>query len=191
MRLNANTFGSSYDTTLSVYTGSRGNLNQIVCNDDAIGLQSRVSFDAIAGTTYYFSPGSFGGQVGGQLKFTVDLGVQIYLSINDTGSVTKTGLTTISGILKCSKPVSGGFLSIDLLQQKSIRSNSIAQGSNSISIDCISKTPWSMTFASTTSTIFGDGRANATANISFPDSSSAEAVQKSVINTISLTGKKR
>jgi hypothetical protein len=48
----ANTFGSSYDTTLSVYTGSPGALNQIACNDDAgFGLQSSVAFIAAAGVT--------------------------------------------------------------------------------------------------------------------------------------------
>src|SRR6266542_399336 len=33
--VNANTFGSNYDTTLSVYTGARGALTQVTCNDDA------------------------------------------------------------------------------------------------------------------------------------------------------------
>src|SRR5437588_137637 len=35
IRLEANTFGSGDDTTLSVYTGSRGALTQIACNEDA------------------------------------------------------------------------------------------------------------------------------------------------------------
>ena len=42
MRLEANTFGSGYDTSLSIYTGSRGALNQIACNDDAGILRSRA-----------------------------------------------------------------------------------------------------------------------------------------------------
>src|SRR4051794_11374697 len=33
VHLDANTFGSTYDTTLSVYTGSPGSLTQIACND--------------------------------------------------------------------------------------------------------------------------------------------------------------
>src|SRR5205823_8881895 len=55
MRIEANTFGSNYDTTLSVYRGTRGALTPIGCNDDSNGtLQSRVRFDAVAGTTYFF-----------------------------------------------------------------------------------------------------------------------------------------
>jgi hypothetical protein len=49
----ANTFGSNYDTTLSVYTGSPGTLTQIACNDDFDSLQSAVSFEAAAGTIYF------------------------------------------------------------------------------------------------------------------------------------------
>ncbi len=60
MVLRAHTFGSDYDTTLSVYTGSPGNLSQIACNDDALGLQSQVVFTATAGETYYFMVGAFG-----------------------------------------------------------------------------------------------------------------------------------
>lgn len=49
------TFGSDFDTVLGVYTGaSVDNLNTIAANDDAGGtLQSKVTFAATAGTTYY------------------------------------------------------------------------------------------------------------------------------------------
>lgn len=50
----ANTFGSNYDTILAAYAGSCGALSQISCNDDAVGAQSRVSFQTVAGATYYF-----------------------------------------------------------------------------------------------------------------------------------------
>ena len=49
------TRGSSFDTTLGVYTGSRVDaLNTIAENDDAdgLGLQSRVILNVTAGTTY-------------------------------------------------------------------------------------------------------------------------------------------
>jgi len=48
MAIEATTFGSDYDTVLSVYTGSRGALNLVpgACNDDYDGLQSRVVFNA-------------------------------------------------------------------------------------------------------------------------------------------------
>ena len=66
----ANTAGSNYDTTLSVYTGARGALTQIACNDDFYGLQSRVLVQLSAGTTYYFQLGGFFGQTG-NLVFNV------------------------------------------------------------------------------------------------------------------------
>lgn len=70
-RLTANTFGSDFDTVLSAYTGSRGALNRVACNDDAgNGFQSRIAFDATAGTTYYFMIGSF--DFGGQLSFALE-----------------------------------------------------------------------------------------------------------------------
>jgi hypothetical protein len=68
--LAANTVGSNYDTTLSVYTGARGALTQIACNDDFFGLQSRVLVHVSAGTTYYFQVGGFSGQTG-NLVFNV------------------------------------------------------------------------------------------------------------------------
>jgi hypothetical protein len=71
MIIDANTIGSSYDTTLSAYTGSRGALAQIACNDDYYGVQSRVSFNAFAGQTVFFMVGSFGGGPGGNLNFNV------------------------------------------------------------------------------------------------------------------------
>lgn len=73
--IEANTFGSGYDTVLSVYTGSRGALTQVpgACNDDFGGLQSRVVFEVTAGTTYHFLVGfccGFGRDGGGNLVFT-------------------------------------------------------------------------------------------------------------------------
>jgi hypothetical protein len=71
----ASTFGSSYDTVLSVYTGTRGALALVTCNDDSSGtLQSQVSFAATTGTTYFVMIGQCcgsGGSGGGQLTFDV------------------------------------------------------------------------------------------------------------------------
>ena len=49
-----NTYGSTYDTILAAYTGSCPALTQVACNDDSVGAQSRIAFQAAAGTTYYF-----------------------------------------------------------------------------------------------------------------------------------------
>jgi len=70
--LTANTFGSSYDTVLATYTGACGAFTAVpgACNDDTGGTQSRVSFPATAGTTYYFLVTSYT-NVGGTLKFSL------------------------------------------------------------------------------------------------------------------------
>jgi PKD repeat protein len=74
--LDADTFGSGFDTVLSAYTGTRGALEMVpgACNDDWNSLQSRVRFRATAGTTYYFLIGyccGNGGDGGGNLVFNV------------------------------------------------------------------------------------------------------------------------
>ena len=57
--LSVDTFGSRYDTVLAVYTGSRGNLRQRGCNDDAGSSQSKVNVATTAGTTYYIMVSSY------------------------------------------------------------------------------------------------------------------------------------
>jgi VCBS repeat-containing protein len=63
-----NTDGSTYDTTLAVFTGSTlGTLTLVAANDDAagFGLQSAVQFTAVAGTTYHFAVDGFKEAAGG------------------------------------------------------------------------------------------------------------------------------
>ena len=49
----ADTFGSGYDTLLSIHTGCPGTTgNTIACDDDTFGLQSAVTFQAEAGVPY-------------------------------------------------------------------------------------------------------------------------------------------
>lgn len=75
-RINANTIGSDFDTGIAVFTGTRGALTLIDCNDDLLLGRDRVSsvtFDAVAGTTYYFMVGSCCGTDGGNLVFNLKL----------------------------------------------------------------------------------------------------------------------
>lgn len=80
-RIAVDTFGSSYDTMLGLYSGSQSAPDLQDCNDDAQdGVQSQLLFDAVAGETVFISAGSFPstddpGQVGpgGDLVLTVDL----------------------------------------------------------------------------------------------------------------------
>ena len=54
-RVTIATASSNYDTVLAVFTGSRGALTRIACNDDESSsiYQSRGVVDLVAGTTYY------------------------------------------------------------------------------------------------------------------------------------------
>lgn len=67
----AETFGSDYDTTLSVYTGTQGSLTLLDCNDDFSGLQSRISFEASGGETYYLMVGGYDEASTGSLNLSV------------------------------------------------------------------------------------------------------------------------
>ena len=59
------TFGSNFDTMLAVYTGNALlNLSLVGENDDVGVLQSLVSVDAIAGTTYSITVDGFQGDAG-------------------------------------------------------------------------------------------------------------------------------
>jgi Trypsin/RTX calcium-binding nonapeptide repeat (4 copies) len=61
-----NTRESNFDTALAVYTGtSITGLTQLASNDDVIGSsQSKVTFRAVAGTTYRIAVDGFGGTTG-------------------------------------------------------------------------------------------------------------------------------
>lgn len=103
----ASTFGSDYDTTLSAYTGTRGDLVQIACNDDTGGLQSSVVVSVTAGEPVYFMVGAFASGPGGNLVFNVDLApppLEVSLAIDPFGGVDpRSGVATIRGTFSCSR----------------------------------------------------------------------------------------
>lgn len=146
MRVEANTFDSDYDTTLSVYTGTRGDLTQIACNDDAaFTLQSRVRFDAEAGETYHLMVGAFFGGPGGNLVFRMleappaPPPLELEVSIDPVGSVVPSqGVATISGTLTCSRPT---FVEVfGTLEQRAGRV--IIRGFFFDFVECDGTTPW-------------------------------------------------
>ena len=55
---------ASFDTALQVLSGSCGALAVVGCNNDACGVQSSLTWNAIAGTTYYIRIGAFQGAPG-------------------------------------------------------------------------------------------------------------------------------
>ena len=111
-----NTFGSAYDTTLYVLDESG---EVIACNDDAVDVQSRVVFAAVADGEYTVMVGSFAESPGGNLVIRaltsdtpppppppVPIGVE--LSINPVVALdTRTGAATLSGEITCSVEATG------------------------------------------------------------------------------------
>ena len=158
MRIAADTFGSDYDTTLSVYTGSRGNLNYIDCNDDVGGLQSRVVFDAMANETYYFMIGAYASGPGGNLVFNVDVApppLEFDLSVNPTGLVkASSGVMTIGGVVTCSRPALVEVFGSS--QQRAGRL--LIQGFFYTFTECDGETPWNAIFSGENG-IFKPGKA--------------------------------
>lgn len=144
MQIEANTVGSSYDTTLSAYTGVRGALAQLACNDDYYGLQSRIILDVEAGETYYFMVGAYYEGPGGSLNFHVDVApppFEMDLVVNDIGYVkASTGLMMLSGEVICSQPAW-----VDLygnVQQRAGRY--YIRGYFGNYFECSGETPWTV-----------------------------------------------
>jgi hypothetical protein len=109
IRISANTFDSDYDTGLSAYTGVRGDLVEVACNDDAgATLQSRVTIDAVAGQTIFFMVGAFASGPGGNLVFNVDVAppaLEAGATIDGFGTVNaSTGSAIVRGTVTCSRP---------------------------------------------------------------------------------------
>jgi len=61
---------STYDTVLAVFTGQRGSLQRIACNDDASGHEplSDLTFEVEPGQMYYIEVASYGNSPGGTLS---------------------------------------------------------------------------------------------------------------------------
>jgi hypothetical protein len=81
--ITADTFGSDYDTTLSVYRGAQGSLTELACNDDAgSGFQSQVVLPVVAAQTYYFMAAGPAG--GGSLVFNLDVSALPLIAVRAT-----------------------------------------------------------------------------------------------------------
>jgi subtilisin family serine protease len=104
--LAANTFGSDYDTVLAVFTGSRGALTRLACNDDYDSLLSFVSVNVNAGSTYYIEAASYaaagaaakptaaGGEIGALAGGDLVLGMAFAATTPPTATPTATPIAT-------------------------------------------------------------------------------------------------
>ena len=151
------TYRSNYDTTLSVYQGSRSNLKQIACNNDAGSTrQSKVDFVAEPGKTYFVMVGSYRNAPAGQLLLTVkDAPLPLKLSVNiaGTGSVsTVTGRARIEGTVRCSR-VTRIQIGVSVRQKVG---GSVVSGGDSKDLACKGATDWSMWVSSSRAFKAGD-----------------------------------
>jgi hypothetical protein len=133
LRINVNTVASRPDQGISVFTGTRGNLTRVGCSD-----YGGVTFEAIAGKTYFFMIGTPAGQPGGNLVLNVDVGMEVGVTIDPVGTVNpSTGVATISGTVTCSR---SAFFELGGAVQQGEASAS--QGSLFAAGDCDDVTPW-------------------------------------------------
>ncbi len=151
------TFGSDYDTTLAGYVGTRGQLVQVLCNDDAQGLQqSQLSWSAGAGGTYYFMVASKG-LTGGNLTFHLNatrftLGLTV-----DRATVDRSGTVTLAGTVTCSDTVSADVTGS--LTQQNAQSQASGSFGTFVTACTPDGTPWTATATSDTRTRFKRGQA--------------------------------
>lgn len=104
------TIGSSYDTVLSIWTGSASSLTAFACNDDivsGIDIQSQLtSLPVVGGTTYYIMVSSFGPAdpnpiaLGGETIFNLTF-------VSNASAPSITSLTPNSGPIGTSVTIAG------------------------------------------------------------------------------------
>lgn len=166
MYVRADTFGSNFDTVLDVYTGQRGSLEWIACNDDSQGTHSSVAFQASAGRTYYVLVRSFNGVSGGDVTFNLQEAAPPPPALTSVvvdphqGTVTRQGQVTVTGTVTCNSDAWAGVSVNGVQANRRFR----AEGGGVTGVPC-STTPstWSITFTSGTGVNFVTGEM--TANI--------------------------
>jgi len=159
------TAGSDYDTALGVYTGFRGGLSQVACNNDAdAALTSHVTFQASAGVTYYILVTAFGSASPGTLQLSVSFTpapppLTLKLGYDPQAVVDEqTGIAVINGTISCSRSVRA-TITINVGQQ--LGNSTPRTGSGKDMISCSTKTAnrFAITVASTSSPGLSEGPA--------------------------------
>jgi hypothetical protein len=181
--IGVDTFGSDYDTVLSAWTGPRGALQQVACNDDSGSLQSRIAFTAEAGVEYHVMVGAFPESPPGTLVlhgYALPPRVTLGITIDATGSVTA-GAAMLHGTVSCSRPV-GLTVNGTLHQQQGRR---VAVGSYRSAVSCSGTTTWQATVLGETGA-FRRGPATAVAVAEFVDVQRVEVIRARADRTVQL-----
>jgi len=84
--LYVNTHNSDYDTMLAVWTGERGSLTNVACNDDYVGETSALRVALTAGVAYYIEAADKNG-TGGNLDLYVNFGGTCADGLNDENNL--------------------------------------------------------------------------------------------------------
>jgi len=171
VRIQVDTLGSEYDTTLAIYTRDDvGSVVKVACNDDRIGGASGLRLRAVAGTVYVFMvgrccgnpPRGEPGRPGGPLVLTVSEVSSAPLEATmtvDGGTVDpNTGIATVSGTITCTQR--SGVYAEGVLRQ--VRQGMfVARGYVYVYGICSpdAPVPWSIEVDTDTSVIFGTGPA--------------------------------
>lgn len=148
----ADTFGSDYDTTLYIGTpDGSGGIDVIACNDDVGSLQSAVTWDGEAGTTYLLMVGTYPGAEsgGGNLVFHLDVAPPpptIHVTVLKSGSFTPYGVATIRGTISCTNVQ---WREIDVTISQRVGRFVLRGGGYDFADDCSSSpTPWAIEVSS-------------------------------------------
>ncbi len=158
------TAGSDYDTALGVYTGSRGALSQLACNDDWDGLSSQVSFQVTAGVTYYVLIVAANGVAAGTLQLSASVTpppppLTLTLTyVSPTAVDEQTGTAVVNGTIRCSRSVKA-TVTVSIGQQ--LGNSPARTGIGKSTVGCAAKlaTAFAITVASTSSPGLSDGPA--------------------------------
>ncbi len=182
--IGVDTAGSDYDTVLSAWTGPRGDLTEVACNDDTGGLQSRIRFTAEAGVTYHLMVGAFPGSPPGTLVLhgqALPPPVTLTVTVDPTGTVAD-GTAVIHGTVGCSRPAD--LTVTGTLRQQQVRR--VTVGSYRTAVSCSgTATRWEARVLGETGT-FRRGPADAVAVAEFIDVVRGETVRARASRTVHL-----
>lgn len=100
----ATTVGSAYTASIGVYTGERGALTELACNNAAAFESSAVQVRVHAGTRYYFMVSGFSEEESGDIQLSIEQAPTMSVTLASTGTVDQFGLVTLHGRFTCDGP---------------------------------------------------------------------------------------
>jgi hypothetical protein len=156
--IQANTYGSDFDSYLTVFSGPADALSFIGCNDDTSGLQSAVTFFAESGVSYYLMVNGCCGSSGNVVISTAvpPIPFSFELAIDTTTVNAKEGVVTIGGSVTCT--TEGYFLIALETSQRAGRAILLGDSYDELTCDGSGPVSWSMQFGAANG-LFKGGKA--------------------------------